>query len=146
MESAKWSVGGLVVLLLAVNVLAEEPSVRPAGKRDLEALQGVWVKVRVSREDAGVTGRLQLHVKEDGAELRLLSTDGRSESVVGLSLQVGEVNGIKLIRLGLLGKKETIAYSVDSNELVLAAERTLFGKEDVGLRGEWVRLEPRDKR
>lgn len=128
------------------HLQAEEQPGQDAPKQDLAALEGVWEKVPASRDGSGRSGRLQLSILGDRAELRMLSEDRRSESAVVLSLLVGEVKGIRVVSLGLLGKREIIAYSVEADELVLVTGgRTLFGKEGVSLRGEWVRVKSKEK-
>jgi hypothetical protein len=138
MKSAKWS---LVVVLLAAHSPAQEQPAQNARKLDLAALQGVWEKVRVPK---GATSRIQIVIKGDQVDLLAFDENDRRQSV-GLTLDVGEVKGIKVISLALLGKRETFAYSVEGDELVLAANSKLFGREGVLLRGEWVRVKPKQK-
>jgi len=137
--------GGLVLLALAGPVLAEEQPGQDGRKEELAALQGVWEKTPRAKDDKAAADRLQLRIKGDYVELRVLKEDGHLQTV-GLRFGVGEVNGIKFLSLGLLGKSEVIAYSVDGDELVLAGKRSLFGREGFSLAGEWTRIKPDPKR
>ena len=65
---------------------------------------------------------------------------GRSRA---LSLQLSEHKGIKIATFEVLGKRESVAYSVDGDELILAAKTTLLGTKPFPLRGEWTRVNQR---